>query len=257
MIAFRRRFVQLPWEDSQKEERKVACRGLAMTVFGMVVLLTAAVSPIGAAQETVSGKTTASVQATRPAVKAPPSFDAGYKAYRKGKWDEAVAALERAVKEEPKHALSFHFLSRAYLKKKRPKDAAKMAKRAATLAPTYGRSQRALGLAQLALRDYKGAAESFRKADKLEPKNFWNVNNLGYALVMTGQYKEARKPLERAVVLDAKQAMTWNTLGVVRLRTDDAEGAVKAFEKALELDPKHSLARGNLARAKATLSASK
>jgi superkiller protein 3 len=193
--------------------------------------------------------TTATKEASVAPVKEPPSLAKGIQAYKAGKLDEAIAAFEQAVKEEPRHAFSHQYLARTYYEKKRFADAVKMARETAALDPKSARNWRTLGLALMATGDLKAAVEAFAKSAEIEPKNYWTQNDLGYALFLLGRNEEACKALERAVQADGTKAMTWNTLGVARLRSGDRAGAIEAFKKALQVDPKYVNAKAGLAAA--------
>jgi Tfp pilus assembly protein PilF len=108
---------------------------------------------------------------------------------------------------------------------------------------------------------YDQAAAHFAKALRTEP-DFLEVigdadirENLGLLMAHEGRLPEAVEQLNEALRLNPNSAEAHTTLGVVLLRSGKAEDSIPHFLAALRLKPDWALARDNLKRAQAQISA--
>ncbi len=121
------------------------------------------------------------------------------------RYDEAIAALQDVVKQEPDASTGFLELGRAFVHEKRYQEALPVLRTAAEKLPTSGMAHYELAL----------------------------------ALIKTGQWEAALPEMQAAVVCTPKSAQMQFYLGAVHLRLKHVPEATSAFNKALELDANH------------------
>jgi tetratricopeptide (TPR) repeat protein len=133
-----------------------------------------------------------------------------------GKFDEAVAAYQKAIELKPDQAPYYNNLGNALAKQGKIAEAGAAYQKSATLDPT-------------------NAAQAWR--------------NLGVVLYNAGRTKEAIDPLKKSIELDPKSAQSWYMLAGALLAGADQKkegdkivivflpGTVEAYQKCIELDP--------------------
>ena len=137
-----------------------------------------------------------------------------------GYLDEALIALNRAIKINPK------YIGDAY----------------------SGR-----GYAKLYLKDYKGAISDFTEGLKINPKDDSSYHNRGVSRESLGKCYEAISDYIKAIELKADRPTSYHGVGYCKSELGDYEGAKIAFSKAIELDPKYADAYYNRGDAKSNL----
>jgi serine/threonine protein kinase/Tfp pilus assembly protein PilF len=138
-----------------------------------------------------------------------PNFYQGVCAFRRGRYDEAVAGFRVCVALAPRRAECFY---------------------------NRGLAREQLGLKAAALRDYDRAVE-------LDPGFAPAALNRGLLHYAEGRYARARADLLRAAELGADPAAVRYDLALVALAEKDWAGARASLEQALEQDPGHARAR--------------
>jgi Flp pilus assembly protein TadD len=129
---------------------------------------------------------------------------------REGNFDEAIAALEKALTLDPGNPIILYNL--AYNLK---------------AAGETGRAERIL----LEL------AEPSRGRERTKALRAAALTLLGLLHYETGGTSDAEDLYERAIELDPTNSDAWNDLGVLRFASGDFAEAKRDFEKAAELDP--------------------
>ena len=124
----------------------------------------------------------------------------GQRAFRAGKFQEARAELELAVRAAPR-------MAEAYLE---------------------------LGLLDLQSSDTASAIQRLRKAVELAPQSFQGHYHLAMALVREQKLQEGMQELERAVAIDQRHADALYNLGVVLLELNRPEEALSRLRQARE-----------------------
>ena len=133
----------------------------------------------------------------------------GLEAMRIGMFDEAKAALERAVEQNPKD-------------------------------PSY---MLGLGIAWLRKGDLFEAEKHFRRLLAIQPNNPQGQLHLGYTLLNQKKYAEARLWLEKSARSTAPIPEVFYYLGLVAQEQNDDAGAIVLFEKAVQKLPDYAHAR--------------
>ena len=216
-----------------------------------------------------------------PALAGPASdqYAEGLKLKKAGKIDEAIAAMERALKVRPDYAAVHQSVGVLYRKKGNFSKAEVHVRRAIKFQPKWANAHYSLGLilhhqgrkdeaiaameqaakldpkdpmapeqlgVMLGRKDPKKAVVYLKKAAKLKPGDWRVVHKLGIAHRRAGQLKEA----EAALLLAANNSLTANLafdLGVMFRHKKEPRKAVLYYKKAIKLDPKMTDAHWDLA----------
>ncbi len=130
-------------------------------------------------------------------------YSQGSGAYKAGKYDEAVSALDKSIELDPCNAWAFY--ERAHAKDE--------------------------------MSDLIGALEDFTKALELEPKDPWlaayySRGNVKYDL---GDKEGALDDFTRAIEIDSERETAWLNLGKVKHELGDTQSACEDWKKAAEL----------------------
>ena len=150
------------------------------------------------------------VQETKKEIKLPEKMTAteyynyGVEHIKKGGFDEAIAAWEKALELDPTIVNAYEKLGKAYY--------------------TKGR--------------FDKAGEIYRKELKINPDDPMIYHSLGVVYRMNEQFEDAIKMQMNALSLNPKLASAYNELGLTYCKQKRLDEAIAAHKKALELDPK-------------------
>lgn len=115
--------------------------------------------------------------------------------------------------------------------------------------PNSGRAWTLLGAGYTGCGDPKDGEKALRRAVALGPKSAETLNHLGNALARQGRDHEAAQYFREALALNPQSAEYHFNLGVCQFRQHDTAGAVKQFQTTLRLDPNTVKGRAGLADA--------
>ena len=139
-------------------------------------------------------------------------YNYGLEHIKKGGFDEAIAAWERALELEPTMTNAYEKLAKAYY--------------------TQGK--------------FTKAGEIYRKELTLKPDDPMIYFSLGVVYRMNEQFEDAVKMQTQALSLNPKLASAYNELGLTYCKQKRLDEAVTAHKTALELDPKLGTAHNYL-----------
>ena len=168
--------------------------------------------------EEVATEGESNVQEVKKEVKLPDKMSAseyynyGLEHIKKGGFDEAIAAWERALELEPTMTNAYEKLAKAYY--------------------TQGK--------------FTKAGEIYRKELTLKPDDPMIYFSLGVVYRMNEQFEDAVKMQTQALSLNPKLASAYNELGLTYCKQKRLDEAVTAHKTALELDPKLGTAHNYL-----------
>jgi tetratricopeptide (TPR) repeat protein/DNA-binding beta-propeller fold protein YncE len=148
-------------------------------------------------------------------------FRAGFREFEAGRYDAALAGLERAAKGAPDHAAPVEYL---------------------------GRSLLALGRNDAALAHFQDLAR--RPGHEMLGRRYE-----AQALAAAGDLLGARAVTERAIAAGNADAATYAQCADLSLRLNDPAGAARCVETALAKDPGNAAARAMLGEAQVRLGA--
>ena len=156
----------------------------------------------------------------------------------KGRCDEAMAELRRALLLRPDFAEAHHQLGNLLKSCGRHAEARSSLREAVRLEPRQAAMWLNLGVACLEIRLLDEAIGSFRRALELEPGRPEGHNILGHALLLQGRCTEAAEALETALRLRPGYAAAHDNLGRVRKAQGRSAEAVAHHRAALEELPR-------------------
>ena len=138
-------------------------------------------------------------------------FNLGWDKFRKGDYQGAIEAFDRAIGLNPNYA------------------------------DAYSRR----GIARAALKDNQGAIADYNQALKLDPKNFIAYIGRGNIRSASGDKQGALADFNQALKIDPNDAKLYVNRGVIRYQLEDKQGALADFNQALKIDPNDVLAYQN------------
>ncbi|MDJ0866315.1 MAG: tetratricopeptide repeat protein [Myxococcota bacterium] len=168
----------------------------------------------------------------------------GFALFQQGKSREAVAALEKALVVDPKHAKAHNNMALASI------DIGEL-----ELAEAHYRESLAIE-PQAAIHNDLGfvlqrqglteeAVEHYRQALALDPESSAAYYNLGTSLAESGEYEAAERQI-RAALERKPTAQTYTGLGFVLWKQGRVDDAVASLNAAIEADPEYAAAYDQL-----------
>lgn len=154
----------------------------------------------------------------------------------------AVAAMDRAIQEDPSKESNYLDVGRILLEAKRPKGALEAARRALELAPNSVQAYCLKGLAETKLSQPLDAVRSYAQAVKLDPSDPKALLGLALAQEAEAETQDAAATFELAIRQFPRDAVFYQEYGKMLLvfRGDNPSAseaqAVSLLTKALALD---------------------
>jgi superkiller protein 3 len=161
-------------------------------------------------------------------------YNFGIDIIKKGNFDLAVLAWNKAVEIDPTMVKAYNYMGRAYYTQGMMEEAITAYKKAAEIDPTHPDVHINLGIA---LR-YNGmideAIEEYNKALEINPFSAIAFDEIGNALAKQEKYNEAIQAYKQAITFNPEYPEPHNHLGVVYLlkgMSKEASASFKSFEK--------------------------
>jgi tetratricopeptide (TPR) repeat protein len=155
--------------------------------------------------------------------------------YSQGRFADAVAAYDAALRERPDHALAHHLRGEALLKLNRVADAERAFDQSLKHNPGYGPALRARGEARVRLGDFAGAVEDYTQALLLK-RDASLLEHRGWALFFSDAWKLAERDFDEAVRLANTPGDAQVGRGLARVMLGDYRRAVADAEAVLRGD---------------------
>jgi len=154
-----------------------------------------------------------------------------------GRFQEALRAAGKALKDSPDDARLWNVAGAAALSLNLPGDAERFWTVAISKAGDYAEPQ--FNLAQLQLRQGKldRAARSLARVLTLEPDHALALTNLGAILLEFDQVERAMVLLQRAIGVNSANAQAHNNLGLAQMELGQLEEARVSLDRAIALQP--------------------
>jgi tetratricopeptide (TPR) repeat protein len=183
------------------------------------------------------------------------AFDEGVAMSREGKYDDSVAAFNRAVAINPKCQDCFYNIGFAYAQKKDYAQAEENYKKAIEVKPDYTEAYNGLANIYNAQRKFDLAAEASAKASQLSAAapgalqggNADALYNEGVILWNGGKIPDAKAKFQAAIAANANHAESHYQLGMALVNEGKLAEAGAEFNTYLKLSPEGA----NAATAKA------
>jgi len=166
-----------------------------------------------------------------------------------GQIEAAAAMYRQIVRAQPQSDVAWHQLGILAIGRGRYQEAVELISKAVAHSPGPAASYAALGVAQRHLQRLDEAIASYQRALALDPNLAEAHNNLGEALAFSGRISEAIASCQRALTLRPDYADAHNHLGLALAQAGQHEAALACFERALALEPNSAAAHNNLGRA--------
>ena len=172
-----------------------------------------------------------------------------------GRFEAAMAAMERAMELNPEHATLAHFeIGMSLLNTQRHAEAADAFAQSVALKPELGSGWINIAIACCLCDRYEQAADAARRAITLMPQNAESHVQLSNALLRLGRKDEARAAAEEAIRVDPNAASGHHALGSVLLETNEPAKAIESLDRAMKLDPHNWTVHQQLEQARAAVS---
>lgn len=173
-----------------------------------------------------------------------------------GNLDQALTALDSAVKTDPQFALGFATLGQVYQLKfvvdPNPKwleEASANCQRAVELDNSLPASYVTLGRIHDDAGKYDLAIQEFQRGLNLNPRDADALNGIAVSYEKAGRVKDAEAAFQKAVALRDDYWETYNALGLFYDRQGRYPESVTQFQRAIELTPDNAQVYSNLAAA--------
>jgi tetratricopeptide (TPR) repeat protein len=155
-----------------------------------------------------------------------------------GRFAEAVAHYQKSVHFAPDDAEAWNNMSNAYQQAGNPVEAETCARRALALRPNFAEAHNHLGIAVEALGKLEEATAHYRDSLRLRPEFPEALSNVGRLLRMQGRYDDAAACSRKAVQLNPDLVEAHVNLGNVFLQTGQFAQARAALKEALRRRPR-------------------
>lgn len=236
---------------SRRPRRAVAAATLAGCLVGSAAAAAQATSEEleAIAAAITRGELAAAVTALERLPQRTPRADylLGFSLIQLYRFEEAEAALGRAVDGEPGNHAWLHALAKALIEQSKNRAAMTVLDEALALqpAPAY---RFAKAMCALNTGDLSVAEAELRACLADDPNHAEALHKLGQILLDRGEYRAAIEPLRSSLALAPANVEARFLLGLAASRSDDPETAAEAFTAVLASVPGHVGALYNLGR---------
>jgi Tfp pilus assembly protein PilF/predicted AlkP superfamily phosphohydrolase/phosphomutase len=164
-----------------------------------------------------------------------------------GKYDEAIAEFQQAVRASEDLKIARINIARALFKKRDFQGATAELNKFLTQQPRSKEAENLLGNVAMEQRQYQEAETHFRKALQYEP-NFTDArNSLGILFNKLGRTDDAMEAFQAVIATDPEYAEAHNNVGIILKERGRVEEAIASFRKAIAADAEFSGSYSNLA----------
>jgi tetratricopeptide (TPR) repeat protein len=169
--------------------------------------------------------------------------------FHQGRFDDAVAAVQQALRIQPNYAEGHGNLGYIYFHQGRHDEAVASYRQAIALKPTSGAFHSDLGSVLAAQEKFEEAEAVCREAVRLAPTEPGSHNNLGNALKGQGKLVEAAASYREALRLQPNFPFAHHNLGLVLAEQFKYTEAIERYREAIRLTPDVAEYHLNLGRA--------
>jgi tetratricopeptide (TPR) repeat protein len=170
--------------------------------------------------------------------------------FQRGYYEQAGAAFDRVLHDNPDSAEALYGLGSVYLNQQKTAEARESFERATKLHASYpdtlANAWNNLGLLSAREGRTEEAIGYFDQALRLSPDHVVALENLGSAYRQLKHWDDARKAFERALAVSPNDPEANYGLGMVFAQTDDTARALEHLQRALQSRPSYPEALNNL-----------
>jgi len=165
---------------------------------------------------------------------------------RRGKVEEAVAAYQQALKNEPNLAEAHASLGRLFRQQSALEEAIAHYQKALAVRPQWWQGHQELAETFWQRGDLASAASSYKKVIALVPQQATLHYKLGIILEQQGKLTEACQVYRQAITLAPTHASAYSSLGRTLAKLDQIDQAIENLERAIKLRPEVAAYHNNL-----------
>jgi len=154
-----------------------------------------------------------------------------------GKFDRAVAPLERIIELDPKNETNFYYLGMTHFKAQQYDQAVAAFQQSLAIKPDFPHAWYQIGSSYFNAKKYREAAEAYKSYVKLTPDDASGWLNIGVAYNQAKNYEAALEPLKRCVDLKPDDPVALANLAIVYINLKDNYAAKEIYNKLVTLDP--------------------
>ncbi|NET58802.1 MAG: serine protease [Symploca sp. SIO2E6] len=157
-----------------------------------------------------------------------------------GKYQDAIASFDKAIKIKPDDADAWHHRGNALKELGKYQDAIAYFDKAIKIKPDYADAWHHRGIALEELGKYQDAIASFDKAIEIKPDYADAWHHRGNALKELGKYQDAIASFDKAIEIKPYNADTWYYRGLALKELGKYQDAITSFEQAIKIKPDYA-----------------
>ena len=170
--------------------------------------------------------------------------------FQRGYLDQAQAAFQQALRDDPSSAEAFYGIGSVYLNQNQNALARETFERVVKLTANYPDTLpdawNNLGVIATREQRFDDSVECFQEALRVNPHHLLALDNLGNAYRSEKRWDDARSVLERALQIAPQDPEANYSLGMVLAQANDTGKAYEYLERALQARPAYPEALNNL-----------
>jgi len=155
-----------------------------------------------------------------------------------GRFDDAMACYESALKQDPRRSMPLLLMGRLLQERGDFDGAARFYEDARRLEPTSARCHVNYASLWADRGNFEEAARYYRAARGFDPGNVMAQHGLGLALLEQGRLDEAEACFREALRLDPNLAATWAGLARLQAERGEFDRSCESARSALAIEPK-------------------
>lgn len=169
-------------------------------------------------------------------------------AHRAGNDEQAISALERATRTNPRLIMARILLGDLYKERGDYTKAADQYLAVTDLDPYTARNFYKLGVSYHLVQKLRAAVVAYTRAVQLDPNDWESHMNRGLVYLAIGRKSEALNNLSRATILNPGAGVAFGNLAIALDALGRFPEAEAAYKRALELDAEDTASLGNLGK---------
>ncbi len=192
-------------------------------------------------------KLNADVELTERLNNAKRAYNDGNTLYKKGQFDEALAAYDKAINLDSNYSKAFYGKGLTYVKQRKYDEAVEAFGKAVEIDPSYDKAYSAMGSTYKDMKKYNESVEAYQKAIEIDQTGYSTMYNLALVYDSMNEYQNAIKYFRMATQVKPDYYRAFTLLGETFMSMGDADQAVMALENALAIKPDYDRANFQLA----------